>query len=215
MSPRPYSSESRAALAAVTRRRILAEDDRLLRQNGYAATTLAQIAQAAGVSVQSVYNLVGGKGELLKAVYDVALAGDDAPVPMAQRPLVQAMIAAKDARQLLGLYAQLAREIGERVQPLVTVVLSQASSGDSQLADFAETIERERGIGAAATARQLASKTWLRDGVDEQQAADILWALTAPELAQRLVHQRSWGWDRYQRWLGQTMGDALTSTRRR
>ena len=94
-------------------------------------------------------------------------------------------------------------------------MLSQVASGDSQLAGFAATIERERGIGAAATARQLASNSWLRADIEEQQAADILWALTAPELAQRLVHQRRWGWDRYQQWLGQTMNVTLTSKRQR
>ena len=74
--------------------------------------------------MQTVYNLIGGKDAVLKAVYDVALAGDEEPVPMAERPLVRAMIAANDAETALAIYAQMAREVGERVQSLVTVVLA-------------------------------------------------------------------------------------------
>lgn len=209
MPPRRYSSESRAELAKLTRHHILTEADRLFRAGGYLGTTLAQVADSAGVSVQTIYNLVGGKDAVLKAVYDVALAGDAEPVPMAERPLVRAMIAADNAGTALAFYAQMAREVGERVQSLVSVVLAQAAIGDAHIAEFAETIERERGFGTAATARQIAARFGLRAGLDESQAADVLWALTAPELAERLVTRRGWSWDRYQHWLAQTMTDAL------
>jgi len=48
------------------------------------------------MSVQTVYNTVGGKAAVLKAVYDVMVAGDDEPIPIMQRPTVQAMRAATD-----------------------------------------------------------------------------------------------------------------------
>lgn len=92
---------------------------------------------------------------------------------------------------------------------LVTVVLAQAAAGDPQLTEFADTVERERGFGTAATARLIASRFGLRAGVDEAYAADILWTLIAPEIAERLVSRRGWSWDQYQNWLAQTMSDAL------
>ena len=49
----------------------------------------------------------------------------------------------------------------------------------------------------------------LREGLDVQSAADVLWRLTAPDVADRLVNRRGWGWDCYERWLGDTMADAL------
>ena len=37
----------------------------------------------------------------------------------------------------------------------------------------------------------------------------MLWALTAPEMAVRLVYRRGWSWDAYENWLAEAMTDAL------
>jgi hypothetical protein len=58
-------------------------------------------------------------------------------------------------------------------------------------------------------AAHVAERFGLRDGLDADAAADVLWALTAPDLADRLVVRRGWGWDRFEGWLGTAMGDAL------
>ena len=209
MSPRRYRSSLRSEQTAAGRRRILDAAGALFREHGYLGTTIAQIAAAAGVSTQSVYNMAGGKAELLKAVYDAAVAGDDEPVPMAQRPAIQAMIAAPDPRQALALYARLGREIAQRTHRLVTVILAQAATGDAALTEFAAQIEAQRAIGTAATARHLASRFGLRAGLSEQAAADILWTLTAPDIAERLITQRNWPWDTYERWLADAMASSL------
>jgi AcrR family transcriptional regulator len=206
---RPYSTALRAEQTALTRRRILAAAGRLFAEHGYLGTTLAAVAAAAEVSVQTVYNVVGGKAVLLKAVYDVTLAGDDEPVPMSERPIVQAVLEAPDARACLARYAEMGRVLNERVLPLVTMLLSQAATGDADLRAFADTIEAERGIGTSGTARHVAERFGLRDRLDTQGAADILWALTSPDISERLVYRRGWGWDRFQEWLGTAMADAL------
>jgi AcrR family transcriptional regulator len=209
LSPRRYSSSLRSEQTALGRRRILEAAGALFSEHGYLGTTMAQIAAAAGVSTQSVYNMAGGKAELLKAVYDAAVAGDDEPVPIAQRPLIQAMIAAPDPREALALYARLGREIAQRTHRLVTVVLAQAATGDATLTEFAGQIEAQRAIGTAATARHLASRFGLRTGLSEQAAADILWTLTAPDIVERLITKRNWPWDTYERWLADTMASSL------
>jgi AcrR family transcriptional regulator len=207
--PRRYSSSLRSEQTAVGRRRILDAAAVLFSEHGYLGTTIAQIAAAAGVSTQSVYNMAGGKAELLKAVYDAAVAGDDEPVPVAQRPLIQAMIAAPEPREALALYARLGREIAQRTHRLVTVVLAQAATGDAALTEFAAQIETQRAIGTGATARHLASRFELRTGLSEQTAADILWTLTAPDIVERLVIKRNWSWDAYEHWLADTMATTL------
>jgi AcrR family transcriptional regulator len=60
------------------------------------------VARRAGVSTQTVYNAVGGKPALLRAVYDVTLAGDDHPVPIAERPAFRELLAEAMADALLG-----------------------------------------------------------------------------------------------------------------
>lgn len=207
--PRHYNTDSRAEQTTLLRARILDATLALFLAKGYLATTVAQIADAARVSVQTVYNVVGGKGVLLKAVYDRALAGDDEPVAMADRPEIRDMLAASDARTALAAYARLGRAVSERVLPLTTMTLAQARTGDAVLAEFARTIERERGIGAAATVRHLDGRFGLGNGLDQAAAADILWTLTAPELAHRLIYDRGWTWNRFETWLIETITAAL------
>ena len=199
----------RAEHAALTRRRILDAAGRLFREHGYLGTTLAAVAAEAGVSVQTVYNVVGGKAVLLKAVYDVTMAGDDEPVPISERPFMRAVMEAPTGRECLQRYAAAGRVLGERTLPLVTTLLAQAATGDAELQAFAATIEGERAMGTGAAAHHVAERFGLRPGLDVGSAADVLWALTAPDLADRLVHRRGWGWDRYEQWLGTTMADAL------
>lgn len=207
--PRRYSTALRAEHTALTRRRILDAAGRLFVERGYLGTTLGAVAETAGTSVQTVYNVVGGKAVLLKAVYDVTLAGDDEPAPMGERPAFRALIDAPTGRACLAAYAHLGRVLGERLFPLVTVLLAQAAAGDADLAAFVGTIEGERATGTRNVAGHVAARFGLRDGLDADAAADVLWALTAPDLADRLVVRREWGWDRFEGWLGTAMGDAL------
>jgi AcrR family transcriptional regulator len=190
---RRYATALRTEQTAVTRRRILDAAGRLFIERGYLGTTLAGIADAAGVSVQTIYNVVGSKSVLLKAVYDVTLAGDDGPVPMAQRPIVQAVVEATDARECLVRYAVMGRVLGERTLPLVTMLLNQAATGNAELRAFAETFETERAIGTGMIGRRVAERFGLREGLEVQVAADVLWVLTAPDLADRLVNRRGMG----------------------
>ena len=207
--PRRYTTTLRAEQTALTRRRILDAAGRLFVGHGFAGTTVQAVAHAAGVSVQTVYNVVGGKAVLLKAVYDVTLAGDDEPVPMSERPESRAVLAAPTGRECLARYATMGRILGERLSPLVTVVLAQAGSGDADLAAFVATVEGERAVGTRGVATHVAERFGLRAGLDVDAAADVLWALTSPDLSDRLVVRRGWGWDRFERWLGTAMADAL------
>jgi AcrR family transcriptional regulator len=207
--PRRYSTALRAEQTALTRRRIVDAARRLFVEHGYVGTTIGAVAQAAGVSVQTVYNVLGGKATLLKAVYDVTLAGDDDPVPIGERPEFRAILEAGTGRECLARYAAMGRVLGERLSPLLTTLLSQAATGDPDLSAFAATIEGERAVGTRNAATHVARRFGLRDGLDVDAAADVLWALTAPDLADRLVRRREWGWDRFERWLGTAMADAL------
>ena len=154
-SARRYSTELRSEQTAVARRLILASAGRLFVEKGYLGTTLAAVAAQAGVSVQTVYNVIGGKSAVLKAVYDATLAGDDEPVAMGDRPAFRAMAQASSGREMLERYAELGRQLSERVLPLVTTLLAQAATGDPDLQAFAETIEGERAAGTAAVAQSI------------------------------------------------------------
>jgi AcrR family transcriptional regulator len=210
-SPRaaPPPHAARAEQVRATRQKVLGAARDLFLRRGYFGATIEAIAQRAAVSPQTVYNVVGGKAALLKAVYDVAVAGDDEPVPMGERPIFAEIGAATDARTCLALYARFGRQAIASVWPLVRIVFVEGSGRDPDLRAFIDKIEGERAIGTSTMARHIATRFGLRSGLTEQEAADVLWALTAPELADRFIRRRGWSLDRYEAWLARAMTDAL------
>ena len=82
---RRYDARGRQEQARRNRLVVIDTARELFLEQGFAATTMPEIASAAGVSVQTVYKVFGSKPALAKAVFDVAIAGDDQPVPMVER----------------------------------------------------------------------------------------------------------------------------------
>jgi AcrR family transcriptional regulator len=210
---RPYDNRNRAEQARRTRRRVVAAAHELLLEHGYAATALAGVAARAGVSVDTVYKAFGGKAGLTKAVYDSVLAGDDEPVAMADRPEFRAMIAEPDARRTIEQYARLARRLGERLGPLLDLLLA-ARGADPDLEAFAATIDRERLIGAEMFVHHLSETAKLHPDVDAERARDMLWTLNSPEVYLLLVVRRGWSADAYEGWLAAVLTDLLVAPRR-
>lgn len=207
--PRGYNNAARTEAARETRRRILEAAGRLLIDGGYPRMTITALSREAGVSPQTVYNAVGGKAEILKAAYDVMLAGTDDDIPMSQRPEFLAMRDSSDAATHARLYAAWSAAIYERVGPLLATVLTHAGA-DPALSAFAATIEGERRTGNTHLVRALAERHGLPPGLSQERAVDMVWALTAPEVADRLLRRRAWTAQQYERWLGDHLALSLT-----
>lgn len=205
---RSYVSPYRAELAAQTRARVLVAAIGLFSANGYAATSIEDIAAAAGVSRPTVFAAVGSKRELIKQARDVALAGDDQPVPMPQRPWVLALRGEADLAAAVGIYARAMREIYQRAARL-ELALGAAAEADPELNELADTARRQRLFGCQLVANVLADKHPLRPGVNRARAGDLLFATASPEVYRLLVLHRGWSADRYQKWLAQTLLEQL------
>lgn len=206
---RDYSSPVRDEAARATQRRIIDAAERLFVDNGYAATSVAAIATAAGVSKQTIYNSLGGKPGVLKRLYDIRLVGDDEPIPFGDRPEVRAISELTDPRELLDAYGRLAGGMLERLGPVMSVVLAGAATGDPELAQHLATIDAERLRGAAGWATRLAATGSLRPGLAVDQAADVIWAVNSTQTWDMLVRHRGWNPTEYGRWLGRSLGDIL------
>jgi AcrR family transcriptional regulator len=168
------------------------------------------IADAAGVSRKTVFTSVGGKVEALKLAIDWAIAGDDEPVPLLERPLVQAGLLEPDARRILTDYARHIREVHCRIAPLDAVV--QAASGvEPALRDLAEQARGQRLRGMQVLAQVLADRGALKPPLTASEAADTLWVFNDPALYQRLVVERSWAESRYEQWLTGVLISVLIS----
>lgn len=206
---RDYSSPARDEAARATQRRILDAAERLFVEKGYGGTSVAAIADAAGVSKQTIYNSLGGKPELLKRLYDVRLVGDDEPIPFADRPEVRAIGERTDPRELLDGYGVLAGGMLQRLGPVMSVLFAGAATGDPELLAHLDTIDGERLRGAAGWAGRLAGTGALRPGMTVERVADVIWAVNSVQTWDMLVRRRGWDPVEYGRWLGRSLADIL------
>ena len=208
---RRYSSEIRDEQARRTRRAIVTAARDLFLAQGYTATTIDAIARAAHVSRRTVFNSAGGKATLLKLAYEWAVAGDDEPVPLADRPAVKAIQAEPDPRKALTLWAKMIVEIAARVTP-ISQVLTAAADADPDAAQLTADADRDRMSGAAAFIRYLASLDGLAPGITQQHAADLCWALMDGHIYRRLVTQRGWTTSDITNWLSSSLAATLLRT---
>jgi AcrR family transcriptional regulator len=199
---RRYLSPLREESARNTRRAILAAARDLFVRQGFVATTMDQIAQQAGVSKPTVFATAGNKRSLLKEIRDVAIAGDDEPIPIKDRGWYQEMLAEPDPRRSLRLYARNVSAINDRYAD-IDEVLQAAAGADQELRDLWNTGEAERLKGAEVVVANLGAKVALRR--DQKSAIDIVWILTAPEQLRRLVRLRGWSLQDYEDWLTETL----------
>jgi AcrR family transcriptional regulator len=119
-----------------TRRAVLEAARELFIAQGYGATTVEQIAQRAGVSKPTVFSAVGSKQMVLRAVRDVAIAGDDEPVPVAQRPAAERIRAEPDQRRAVELLAQHLTGVASRYAEINEVLHATADSGEDDLREL-------------------------------------------------------------------------------
>jgi len=204
-SDRTYSSPLRAQQAAATRQAVLDAARSLFIGQGYGATTIEQIAAAAGVSKPTVFTAVGNKQAVLSAVRDVAMAGDDEKVAVADRPLAQEVRSEPDPYRAVELLAELFTGIGGRYAEIDAVLRGAAHSGDPDLRTMWQTSEEQRLFGARMWVTTLAEKGPLRAGVDVETAIDVLWLYMAPDQYHRLVHARGWSPERFQEWMSDSL----------
>jgi AcrR family transcriptional regulator len=193
--PRTYTTGIRRGEAPA---RVCAAARRLFAAKGYVATSIEDIAAEAGVARPTVFTAVGRKPVILRRVVDQSLAGDDAPVPIAERSWWREAIEEPDPARSIELYARNMCRISQSAAPVLRA-LETAASVDREAAKVWKRFQRQRRIGLNEFAVSLARKTAeLR--CDEATMTDTLWAL-APDAYLRLVHDAGWPIERFQAWL--------------
>jgi AcrR family transcriptional regulator len=202
---RRYSSQVRDEQARRTRQGVVTAARELFLAQGYAATTIDAIAEAAHVSRRTVFNSAGGKSVLLKLAFDWAIVGDDEPVALADRPEVKAVRAEQDPHRALLGWAELVAGVAARVAP-ISEVTAVAADSDPAAAELIADFARSRMSGATEFIQHLASLgAGLAPGVTEQQAADLCWALMDGHVYRRLVSDRGWTTAQFTQWLYQSV----------
>jgi AcrR family transcriptional regulator len=205
---RRYHAPRREEQARRSRRDMLDAGRRLFLEHGYAATTMGMVADEAGVAIQTVYKVFGNKPGLVKAIVDVAIVGDDEPVPMMEREFVRKNMAEPDPAKKLRDFGAHLGDVAPRANALALVV-RDAAAADPAAAAVWHQLQTERLTGMTAFAGHLRERRHLRRGVTADAARDVLWTHSSVELWDLLVNQRSWPAKRYGRFVGDQLVAAL------
>ncbi|QFG24151.1 TetR/AcrR family transcriptional regulator [Actinomadura sp. WMMB 499] len=194
-------TDGRAERSRRTREKIVEAARELFVAQGYGATSLREVADAAGVAVQTVYFVFHNKRTLFKDVVDAAIAGDAEPVATMDRAWFRAACAAPTAAEQLRAHVRGTREILGRVAPIMPMIAAAAATDPEIAAQWPGGPDPRYTVQRAA-AGALAGKPDADPGVDVETAADLLFGLLSPELYLIFVRDRGWSPDAWEEWAG-------------
>lgn len=205
---RAYDGSNRARQANETRRRIVDSAARLFVRDGYAATSISAIARDAGVAVPTVYANLRSKANIMRAVVELTVRGDDEAVPLASRAAWREIEQEEEARARLVLFARLHTGICEREAP-VFAQLQAAAGGDAEATELLVEHDGLRYQTQSRLSRSLHRRKQLRRGLTAPRAADVIWTLASERTYLALVRDRGWRPEEYERWLAEQLTAAL------
>ena len=205
---RRYDSRSRREQAQRRQSRVISTAGTLFSEQGFAATSIREVAEKAAVSQETIYATFGSKAALLMRWLDVQVVGDESPVPFIERPWIDEMRAEPDFERRLALFTRHGTATTSRAAPAMRVLRSAAQS-NPQLAKMLVEGQRRRHQDNEALLTILRGKMDIRSGVDDLEAVDWLWAVTSDETYSSLVTEQGWSDEQYERWLALTIRSTL------
>jgi AcrR family transcriptional regulator len=183
-APRRYSNTRRAAQAAQTRAEVLAAATELFGARGWAGTTLANVAEQAGVAIETVYSGFGSKRGLLISAMDTAVVGDTADVALIDRPEVQALAHGPLAERLQRGMTIMA-DVNERTAGLWRAA-NEAAASDHEVASWHEGGDKRRRLDIERVLALIFGRP-----IDDA-TVDVMWALYAADAYVRLTQSAGW-----------------------
>jgi AcrR family transcriptional regulator len=193
---RQYRSPLREQSARRTRAQIRDAAARLFVRQGYAGTTMRQIAEEAEVSERTTYLAFPSKLDLFLEVIGIATAGDDRPIPIAERPEFQAALSERDGKKALELGISLVSSLLERIGSLV-MAAHESAGADDALRQATIQGERARARDLALIAEALEARGALRSDLNVEEATDILFVVLSSQAHQMLRRDRRRSMARY------------------
>ncbi len=202
--------KTRQQVAAEETQRVIVEAAaRLFVEHGYYATSIGRIASEAGVAVQTIYNSVGSKRDVLSRVLDFAAAGERAPVPVPQFMSEQAE-REPDPRTIIAQLVEFWKGALPRTAPVFRVI-REAAAVDPEAAALERARASQRLRNYALAAGLLAERGALHPGLTIDQAAATIFAVGHPETYRTLVLDGDWDDDRWASWVRASLEAALIS----
>jgi AcrR family transcriptional regulator len=210
-TPRTRSQLRRDAQTQGTRGEIIDAAGALMLEHGYVGTSIAAIADRGGVAVQTIYNTIGSKVDVLAAVLTAATAGSRAAGP-AVAELAAGITGAGTPGGAIGVLAGWIAETNDRSAPLHRVV-AEAGGLDPAIREL-ELSMAARSLHAYAEAvGALRAQLGLRPGLSDHEAATSIWALGHPKVFSTLVDGLGWSREAYTNWLRSALPGVLPTGR--
>jgi AcrR family transcriptional regulator len=197
---RQYDNSRRLAQVRATRLRVIEAAKTLFIEQGYPATTLESVADAADVPLPTLYRHFKSKRALLSAILDTSFGGDDEPVAFVDRQEVQAALNEPDPHLLLEAFAAIATELLGRSSD-IQLVLASAAHVDAEAAELLTEIRRQRHTGQSRIVEALAKRGALDPALEPSEAADFVYLLMSPDTYGIFTIERGWSTQTFQRWL--------------
>jgi len=199
-SRRKYRSPLREEASLRGQQAVITAAADLFIEQGYARTTIDQIAERARVSRPTVF-AVGTKPELLALARRAAIGGEDA---LGNEPEFEQILATPDATELLRRLAEMTSGIARRWAPL-HAVLEEAAASDPGLTELRQASRDDMYGCARQVVAALRSLGSLRGDLEPKAAADVLWLLIDPGQYRRLVTERRWSHRAFRQWQADAM----------
>ena len=194
--------------ARQTRQEIIEAARKLFLERGFSATTIDAIANEAQVSPETIYAAFGNKLAILSRLVDVSIVGDDAPIPLLQREMIQAAREEFDPMRLIESFASTIDEIMSRMGPLFALLRANKKV-DPEVAAMLDRLLKQRLNGMLFFTEQLQRTGRLRRGLSPEQAAETVWAISSGEVFNLLTDDRGWPREQYVSWLADTLSRVL------
>ena len=199
---------SRRERAEATQWRIVRAAYTLFCEQGYTGTTMAQIGEAAGMAVQTVYFVFHTKAALLSRAYEFAVGGEHERLPPQRQPWYTAMASEPNLTQALRHLVTGVGEIMRRVTPLV-LAARVAADVDPDTARIVAFHEDLRANGYREVLELLRAKADLRPGLTVERATDLLLLLIGMDAYHVLVESRGWSHEEWVDWTVSTVAEQL------
>ena len=194
---RKYHSPLREGQARQTRRRVLEAAFRLFVERGYAGTTIAAVADAAGVSSETIYLSVGGKRGLLEGVIEMTIAGDDGPE--GQEEALPNAASLPTAGERLHALVEYSSTILARTRPIHSVIRGAADK-EAFAAALGSRLFHDRLTTQTERLREYLGDD-LRRGLSVEEAGQRYCALVSPELYHLVTVELGWTAEEHRQWL--------------
>lgn len=201
--------DGRSLRAERSRRDIVEAAELLFLRDGYTHTSIGAIAEEAQVAIQTVYNAVGQKADVLSAVLDRAAAGPSSPRSvrdfMSERTAPVAT-----AEEFVEMLAEWFAEVQPRLGPIVALI-SGAAASDDAVADLEKRRASQRLSNYGLAAEELLKRPGVRT-LTRGAIAALIWSIGHPQTYRHLVEVEGWSLDEYRAWVRTSLAAALVTT---